>query len=632
MNRLKLLSLSLVLIFGIAIMAPPTMAKAATETEIEDAIAAGVAWLVSQQNTDGSWGSSYYDGPSYTGFVLIKLQDRAYELGYESPFDPAYAYSANVVAGWGYVFSYICKQTLSVQNHGGSLDDPDTNGNGYGIYFSKLGAHPTYTTGIVLLALEASGTPNRLNDGAHDFDGDGIDTFMEITQDGADWLAWAQGDSGYAEGGWYYSYLNNAGHSADNSNGGYATLGLAAAEGFGCTIPDWVKTELSIWIDALQDPVNGDTNDGGSWYQAYTWSWVNQLKTGNLIFEMTFAGDEPSTTRFQNAMDYIERHWHDLGYQSIYDPSWGYGMAHSHYQAMFCLMKGFEYSEIEFIDHDGDGTTDHDWYEEFAQVLVDQQYGAGYWYEGGGSWGNSILDTIWALLTLERVIPNHPPVADAGPDQTVEQTTHAGAEVTLDGSGSSDPDDDPLTYLWTYGSWSSDLVNPTLTLPLGTHAITLEVSDGTLTDTDTVDITVQDTTPPVMEISEEQLVLWPPNHKYHTITIADFVISVTDNCDATVGIDDIVITKVTSDEPEDVKGNGDGKTVDDIVIVDSQTVDLRAERQGRGNGRVYTIYFEVTDASGNTATGLVTVWVPHDQGAGSTAVDDGASAGYTVTP
>ena len=61
-----------------------------------------------------------------------------------------------------------------------------------------------------------------------------------------------------------------------------------------------------------------------------------------------------------------------------------------------------------------------------------------------------------------------------------------------------------------------------------------------------------------------------------------------------------------------------------------QTVDLRAERQGDGNGRVYTINYEVTDASGNTATGSSQVWVPHDQGNGATAIDDGAAAGYTV--
>ena len=94
----------------------------------------------------------------------------------------------------------------------------------------------------------------------------------------------------------------------------------------------------------------------------------------------------------------------------------------------------------------------------------------------------------------------HPPVANAGPDQTVERTSVAGAQVQLDGSGSSDPDGDPLTYEWTWSGGSASGVNPIVTLPPGLTTVTLTVSDGELTATDTVDITVVDTTPPVVNI------------------------------------------------------------------------------------------------------------------------------------
>jgi len=50
------------------------------------------------------------------------------------------------------------------------------------------------------------------------------------------------------------------------------------------------------------------------------------------------------------------------------------------------------------------------------------------------------------------VTENRPPVANAGPDQTVEAASCSGVQVVLDGSGSSDPDGDPLTYTWTIGA------------------------------------------------------------------------------------------------------------------------------------------------------------------------------------
>lgn len=59
---------------------------------------------------------------------------------------------------------------------------------------------------------------------------------------------------------------------------------------------------------------------------------------------------------------------------------------------------------------------------------------------------------------------------------------------------------------------------------------------------------------------------------------------------------------------------GGGDTPPDWVITGPLTVDLRAERSGKGSGRVYTITVECSDASGNTATKTVTVTVPHDQG------------------
>lgn len=133
-----------------------------------------------------------------------------------------------------------------------------------------------------------------------------------------------------------------------------------------------------------------------------------------------------------------------------------------------------------------------------------------------------------------------------------------------------------------------------------------------------------DVVPPQITISTAPTALWPPDHRYETVEATDFVLEVTDNRDP-LSVSDVVITRVTSDEADDATGGGDGKTVDDIVIAPGcRSVDVRAERVGGGNGRVYTIHVAVADASGNVGTAIYQVTVPHDSD-GTGAVDDGAA-------
>ena len=139
-------------------------------------------------------------------------------------------------------------------------------------------------------------------------------------------------------------------------------------------------------------------------------------------------------------------------------------------------------------------------------------------------------------------------------------------------------------------------------------------------------VKVVDTTAPVINLNGAAPVLWSPNHNYVTFSVSDFVASVTDSCNTSLGLSSVVISKVTSDEVED--GSGDGSTLNDIVIAGNcKSVQLRSERDGGSDGRVYTIYFKVTDASGNVGTASATVTVPQSQGSGP-AVNSGPH--YTV--
>ena len=78
----------------------------------------------------------------------------------------------------------------------------------------------------------------------------------------------------------------------------------------------------------------------------------------------------------------------------------------------------------------------------------------------------------------------------------------------------------------------------------------------------------------------------------------------------------IHIDSVTQDEP--LNGTGDGDTSPDARRTAGGGVELRAERKGNGDGRVYTLTFTASDGRGGTTTGTVSVGVPHS--AGGTAV------------
>ncbi len=222
-----------------------------------------------------------------------------------------------------------------------------------------------------------------------------------------------------------------------------------------------------------------------------------------------------------------------------------------------------------------------------------------------------------ATLDLVGTIVNQPPRANAGPDQVVECNHPNSADVTLDGSGSTDPDGsaDFRSFVWWGGAAfdASALIDfgPTIhtVQPSGGKTYELTVSDlRFITSSNKTTVTVVDTTAPVISASVTPHVLWPPNHKMIDI---DATIAVTDVCDPAPTF---VLTSITSNEPDN--GLGDGDTAPDIDGADFGTADthfrLRAERQGGGNGRRYTIVYTVTDSSGNSRAVSVFVDVPHD--------------------
>jgi hypothetical protein len=211
----------------------------------------------------------------------------------------------------------------------------------------------------------------------------------------------------------------------------------------------------------------------------------------------------------------------------------------------------------------------------------------------------------WVQAVCENL--NTPPTAEAGLDQTVECTSPNGATVTLDGSSSSDPDRDQLSFTWSGPFGSASNATPTVDLPLGDHVIDLVVDDGRGgQSTDQVEISVRDSTPPAtVDAAAEPASLWPPNHKMVTVSVST---AATDTCDPTPVC---AVQSVASNQV--ANGRGDGNTRTDTMVLGAETVKLRAERSGVRGDRTYTIEVQCTDAAGNAGSDQAIVVVRRDQ-------------------
>jgi hypothetical protein len=180
------------------------------------------------------------------------------------------------------------------------------------------------------------------------------------------------------------------------------------------------------------------------------------------------------------------------------------------------------------------------------------------------------------------------------------------------------PASDPQLVPFFGGVSALDNCDPVLSIvndapalfPLGATPVTFTATDDSNNSASCAStVTVVDTTPPTISLSLSPTLLWPPNHKLWDITAT---VTVSDVCDPAASF---VLTSIVSDEPDN--GNGDGNTNGDIQDAAFGTADtqfrLRAERQGGGDGRVYTVKYTATDGSGNTAQAVGYVFVPHDR-------------------
>jgi mannose/cellobiose epimerase-like protein (N-acyl-D-glucosamine 2-epimerase family) len=140
----------------------------------------------------------------------------------------------------------------------------------------------------------------------------------------------------------------------------------------------------------------------------------------------------------------------------------------------------------------------------------------------------------------------------------------------------------------------------TFTLPAltadGEYDITYSAVDelGNTEEPQTLQVRLDRTAPSLSGLPTAPCVIWPPNERM--VHVADV-----EGNDTLSGVDQVLVTG-TSNEPGD----------DDIRIVGG-SVDLRAQRDDEGTGRIYTLDAAVTDLAGNATAERATCTVPHDR-------------------
>lgn len=245
---------------------------------------------------------------------------------------------------------------------------------------------------------------------------------------------------------------------------------------------------------------------------------------------------------------------------------------------------------------------------------------------------SAALDPNLANNTAGIVINvNTPPIANAGPDQVVPAGASCQTTVTLNGTASSDPEGDALTYTWTTedllpppivlssGGGSGSAVTgpmPTGSVPLGTFTILLTVSDGNGgTATDPLTITVRDTTGPVFSSVPGPLVAEQSSPAGASVPLG--VPAATDNCSGSVPVSSNApavfppgMTTVTFTAADSAGNSATAGTTVTVVDTIAPTIQILSPQAGDyAHADVLVVSFSATDAGSGLMSGSPESWL-----------------------
>ena len=153
------------------------------------------------------------------------------------------------------------------------------------------------------------------------------------------------------------------------------------------------------------------------------------------------------------------------------------------------------------------------------------------------------------------------------------------------------------------------------TFALGTTSVSCVATDSYGNSVEgTFDVVVGDTVAPmIVNVSATPNILAPANHKLVDVSVT---------VDATDSIDPMpqcYAYGVTANEAVDAPGSGNTEL--DWVLTGPLALQLRAERSGEGDDRIYFVHIRCSDSSSNDTTGSVEVRVPKSPSGDDATID-----------
>ena len=455
------------------------------ETEVNVAIDAGLWYLHKTMRRYTSSGQDFGDwmggGNASSGYYAVSAANvNAFEIaGHVETGDPANPYVETVQRAMRRVFQMLNAQPIGLQTNPRGTVNPDTNGNGIGIYAND--AYPGYQTGIFIDAIVASGTPAMVAPtGPVNVVGR---QYRDIVQDMADWYCWAQYDSSPG-GGWRYNFNE----FPDNSAAQWGAIGLIAAQrNFGAVVPSIVKTWNRDWLSFSQL-----MSTGWFGYTSVSHAWGPYGTTPSGMVQLAMDGVGRGDPLWDRAETFMRNNFGNCCGATVSVKDYYYGL--------FALTKA-----LLLHDSNNDGVSEPladlrsatpgvlpiDWYaaqvtdgdptDGVARTLINDQNAAGYWYGHNYDSRQYSFETAWAIMMLNRTLfAAGAPVAVA---TATPNPATVGAPVTLDGSGSFHQDASKTINAWEWdldNNGTFEASGPSVTMSfaaLGTYAVTLRVTD-----------------------------------------------------------------------------------------------------------------------------------------------------------